>query len=69
MAIFVSKNRENFNGKHFVFNMEKQTHQCSVKILLSIKKLRIFKVMSCNVLEHTNVLVVESTYENQASFE
>ena len=28
-----AKTEKNYNGKHFVFNMEKQTHQCSVKIL------------------------------------
>ena len=69
-----AKTEKNYNGKHFVFNMEKQTHQCSVKIL---KTSYIFKIQASII----SIYAVMSwstpmflwwkvyTYENRPSFE
>ena len=60
-----AKTEKNYNGKHFVFNMEKQTHQCSVKILKTSyfqDTSLYYKYLRCNVLEHSNVFVHGGKY-------
>ena len=55
-----------------MFSMEKQAQQCWLNILKTsyFQNTNLcYEYLRCNVLEHSNVFVLESTYENRAGFE
>ena len=65
-----AKTEKNYKGKHFMFSMEKQAQQCWLNILKTsyFQNTNLcYEYLRCNVLEHSNVFVLESTCENRES--